>query len=162
MDVEKIYNIYFEDIYKFMVSFTKNEQIAQDITSETFLKVINNPDKFENIENLKSYLFTIAKNTYINYYKRNKILISTDDIEAFDKGVKSFEDDLIEDDPRDLLNKAIEKLDEPYKSIVKLRLEDMTYKEIASIYGKSDNWACVTFYRAKEKLKNIMEDCDGL
>ena len=61
MDIEKIYNLYFDDIYKFMLSFTKNKEIAQDITSETFLKVINNPSKFENISNLKSYLFIIAK-----------------------------------------------------------------------------------------------------
>jgi len=95
MDIEKIYHIYFDDIYKFMLSFIKNKEIAQDITSETFLKVINNPDKFENISNLKSYLFTIAKNTYINYYKRNKIYISTADIEDFDKDIESFENELI-------------------------------------------------------------------
>ena len=158
MDVEKIYNIYFEDIYKFMVSFTNDYHIAQDITSETFLKVVNNPDKFEGIENLKSYLFTVAKNTYINYYKRNKIIISTDDIEAFDKGVESFEQGLVDNELRISLNKSINKLKEPYQSIVKLRLEGLSYDEIARIYSKTSNWACVCFYRAKEKLKIIMEE----
>lgn len=162
MDVEKIYRIYFDDIYKFMVSFTNNDQIAQDITSETFLKVINNPDKFENIENLRSYLFVIAKNTYINYYKRNKIFISTDDIAKFEKGVESFENDLIGNVMENTLRTSINRLEEPYQSIVKLRLEELSYKEIGTIYGKSANWACVTFYRAKEKLKILMEDDYGM
>ena len=162
MDFEKIYRIYFEDIYKFLLSLTKNKEIAQDITSETFLKVINNSDKLNHIENIKSYIYTIAKNTYINYYNKNKITISTDDIEKFDLGVSSFEDNFMESEDVKKLHLAIEKLDEPYKSITKLRLNDMTYKEIGKIYGKTDNWACVCFYRAKEKLKIILEDDYGL
>jgi len=162
MDIEKIYHIYFDDIYKFMLSFTKNKEISQDITSETFLKVINNPGKFENIENLKSYLFTIAKNTYINYYKRNKIFISTDDINKFEKVVESFENELLGKYLEDTLKKSINRLEEPYQSIVKLRLEELSYKEIGTIYGKTANWACVSFYRAKEKLKVLMEDNYGM
>ena len=162
MDIEKIYHIYFDDIYKFMLSFTKNKEISQDITSETFLKVINNPGKFENIENLKSYLFTIAKNTYINYYKRNKIFISTDDINKFEKVVESFENELFGKYLEDTLKKSINRLEEPYQSIVKLRLEELSYKEIGTIYGKTANWACVSFYRAKEKLKVLMEDNYGM
>ena len=162
MDIEKIYHIYFDDIYKFMLSFTKNKEISQDITSETFLKVINNPGKFENIENLKSYLFTIAKNKYINYYKRNKIFISTDDINKFEKVVESFENELLGKYLEDTLKKSINRLEEPYQSIVKLRLEELSYKEIGTIYGKTANWACVSFYRAKEKLKVLMEDNYGM
>ena len=162
MDIEKIYHIYFDDIYKFMLSFTKNKEISQDITSETFLKVINNPGKFENISNLKSYLFTIAKNAHINYYKRNKIYISTADIEDFDKGIESFENELIANEEKQNLKTSIEKLNEPHKEITKLRLAGLNFKEIAIIYNKSPNWACVNFYRAKEKLKIIMEEDYGM
>ncbi|BFL72276.1 sigma-70 family RNA polymerase sigma factor [Anaerococcus nagyae] len=162
MDIEKIYHIYFDDIYKFMLSFTKNKEISQDITSETFLKVINNPGKFENISNLKSYLFTIAKNTYINYYKHNKIYISTADIEDFDKGIESFENELLANEEKQNLKTSIEKLNEPYKEITKLRLAGLSFKEIAIIYNKSPNRACVNFYRAKEKLKIIMEEDYGM
>ena len=162
MDAEKIYHLYFDDIYRFMLSFIKNKEIAQDITSETFLKVVNNPDKFVGLSNIKSYLFTIAKNTYINYYNRNKIFISTDDIESFDKGIESFEQDLVEDENKLILKRSINKLKEPYQSIVKLRLEGLNFKEIGTIYNKTSNWACVCFYRAKEKLKLIMEEDYGM
>ena len=162
MDIEKIYRIYFEDVYRFLLSLSKNKDIAQDITSETFLKVINNTKKIEKSTNIKAYIFTIAKNTYINYYKKNKLMIATDDIEKFDQGIDSFEESLIEDDKLKILRNAIDKLDEPYKSITKLRLNDLSFKEIGKIYGKTSNWACVCYYRAKEKLKDILEDDYGL
>lgn len=158
MDIEKIYKLYFEDIYKFLLSLTKNKEIAQDITSETFLKVINNMEKVNQATNIKSYLFTIAKNTYITYYNRNKIFIVTEDIEKFDRGMASFEDDLILESELAKFNKAINKLDEPQRSIVKLRLGEMDFDSIGRIYGKTANWACVNFYRAKDKLRKYMED----
>ena len=162
MNIEKIYQIYFDDIYRFMLSIAKNRYIAEDITSETFLKVINNPDKFEDISNLKAYLFTIAKNTYINYYKRNKIYISTDDLEKFESASESFEQELLYTEKQVVLKKLIEKLGEPYRSIVKLRLEELSFKDIAKIYNKSQNRACVSYYRAKEKLKIMMEEEYGM
>lgn len=162
MDIEKIYRIYFEDVYRFLLSLSKNKDIAQDITSETFLKVIYNSKKIENTTNIKAYIFTTAKNTYINYYKKNKLMITTDDIEKFDQGIDSFEESLIEDDKLKILRNAIDKLDEPYKSITKLRLNDLSFKEIGKIYGKTSNWACVCYYRAKEKLKDILENDYGL
>lgn len=162
MDIEKIYRIYFEDVYRFLLSLSKNKEVAQDITSETFLKVINNSNKIEKTRNIKAYIFTIAKNTYINYYNKNKIMMSTDDIEKFDQGIDSFEENLIESDNVKVLNDAIDKLDEPYRSITKLRLNDLSFKEIGKIYGKTSNWACVCYYRAKEKLKDILEDDCGL
>lgn len=162
MDIEKIYRIYFEDVYRFLLSLSKNKDIAQDIASETFLKVINNSKKIENTTNIKTYIFTIAKNTYINYYNNNKLMMATDDIEKFDQGIDSFEENLIENDNVKVLNNAIDKLDEPYRSITKLRLNDLSFKEIGKIYGKTSNWACVCYYRAKEKLKDILEDEYGL
>ena len=162
MDIEKIYSLYFTDIYKFLLSMTKNIEIAQDITSITFLKVINNPDKFNEVNDLKAYLFTVAKNSYFDYYNQNKMTITTDDINKFDLSIPSFEKDIIKSEEIDHITWAIEKLNEPYKSITKLRLNDMSFKEIGVIYGKTDNWACVSFYRAKEKLRKILENNYGM
>lgn len=162
MDIEKIYRIYFDDVYRFLLSLCKNKDLAQDITSETFLKVINNKQKIARVDNIKAYIFTIAKNTYISYYKRNKMMVSTDDIEKFDKGIESFEDGFMVEESIKNLNLAIEKLKDPYKSITKLRLNGLSYKDIGKIYDRSSNRACVCFYRAKEKLKDILEDDCGL
>ena len=134
MDIEKIYRIYFDDLYKFLLYLCKNKEIAQDICSESFIRAIKN---IENIEDskVKSYLFQIGKNTYYNYYKKNKRILLTDNIDDFDLALESFEKDLLEK-------------------------ESLTKLEIGEIYKKNQNWACVIFYRAKEKLKILMEETD--
>lgn len=157
MDIEKIYRIYFDDLYKFLLYLCKNKEVAQDICSESFIKAMKN---IENIEDskVKSYLFQIGKNTYYNYYNKNKRLLLTDQIEDFDKKLESFEKDLIEKEKLTALERAIEILENPYKDVVKLRLNDLSFKEIGEIYHKNQNWACVVYHRAKEKLKILLEE----
>ena len=159
MDIEKIYRIYFDDLYRFLLYLCKNKEIAQDICSESFIKSMKN---IENIEDskIKSYLFQIGKNTYYNYYNKNKKVLLTDQIEDFDKKLESFEADILEKERLSDLERAISKLDNPYKDIVKLRLNDLSFREIGEIYKKDQNWACVVFYRAKEKLKILLEEND--
>ena len=159
MDIEKIYRIYFDDLYRFLLYLCKNKEIAQDICSESFIKSMKN---IENIEDskIKSYLFQIGKNTYYNYYNKNKKVLLTDQIEDFDKKLESFETDILEKERLSDLEIAINKLDNPYKDIVKLRLNDLSFREIGEIYKKDQNWACVVFYRAKEKLKILLEEND--
>lgn len=159
MDIEKIYRIFFDDLYRFLLYLCKNKEVAQDICSESFIRAMKN---IENIEDskVKSYLFQIGKNTYYNYYKKNKRLLLTDKIEDFDQELESFEKDLLYKENLSNLDIAIESLENPYKDVVKLRLNDLSFKEIGEIYKKNQNWACVVYHRAKEKLKILMEEND--
>lgn len=157
MDIEKVYRIYFDDLYRFLLYLCKNKEIAQDICSESFIRAMKN---IENIADskVKSYLFQIGKNTYYNYYKKNNGILLTENIEDFDLALESFEKDLLDKENLNNLERAIENLQNPYKDVVKLRLNDLSFKDIGEIYKKDQNWACVVFYRAKEKLKSLMED----
>ena len=157
MDIEKVYRIYFDDLYRFLLYLCKNKEIAQDICSESFIRAMKN---IENISDskVKSYLFQIGKNTHYNYYKKNNRILLTENIEDFDLALESFEKDLLDKENLNNLERAIENLENPYKDVVKLRLNDLSFKDIGEIYKKDQNWACVVFYRAKEKLKSLMED----
>ncbi len=157
MDIEKIYRIYFDDLYRFLLYLCKNKEVAQDICSESFIRAMKN---IENIEDskVKSYLLQIGKNNYYNYYKKNKRILLTENIEDFDLALESFEKDILEKESLSNLEKAIDKLENPYKDVVKLRLNDLSFKEIGEIYKKNQNWACVIYHRAKEKLKILMEE----
>ena len=84
----------------------------------------------------------------------------TDKIEDFDQELESFEKDLLNKENLSNLDMAIESLENPYKDVVKLRLNDLSFKEIGEIYKKNQNWACVVYHRAKEKLKILMEEND--
>ena len=157
MDIEKVYRIYFDDLYRFLLYLCKNKEIAQDICSESFIRAMKN---IENIADskVKSYLFQIGKNTYYNYYKKNKRILFAENIEDYDLALESFEKDLFEKEKLSKLEIAINNLENPYRDVVKLRLNDLSFSEIGDVYKKDQNWACVVFYRAKEKLKSLMED----
>ena len=159
MDIEKIYRIYFDDLYRFLLYLCKNKEVAQDICSESFIKAMKNIKNIEDSK-VKSYLFQIGKNTYYNYYKKNKRILLTNKIEDFDKKLESFELDLLEKENLTDLKKTIEILENPYKDVIKLRLNDLSFREIGEIYHKNQNWACVVYHRAKEKLKILMEEND--
>ncbi|WP_299032217.1 RNA polymerase sigma factor [uncultured Anaerococcus sp.] len=157
MDIEKIYRIYFDDLYRFLLYLCKNKEIAQDICSESFIRAMKNIESIEDSK-VKSYLFQVGKNTYYNYYNKNKKILLTDKIEDFDKNLESFEKDLLKRERLTSLDLAINKLENPYKDVVKLRLNDLSFKEIGEIYKKNQNWACVVYHRAKEKLRIELEE----
>jgi len=71
-ELEEIYNSYFKDVYLFIVSLSKNKQIAEDLTSETFLKAIKSIHSFKGNCDIKVWLFQIAKNSYYSYIRKNK------------------------------------------------------------------------------------------
>lgn len=71
MDIEKIYRIYFDDLYKFLLYLCKNKEIAQDICSESFIRAIKNIETIEDSK-VKSYLFQIGKNTYLTIIRKTK------------------------------------------------------------------------------------------
>lgn len=112
MDIEKVYRIYFNDLYRFLLYLCKNKEVAQDICSESFIRAMKN---IENVEDskVKSYLFQIGKNTYYNYYKKNKKILLTYSIEDFDLALESFEKDLLKKESLTKLEIAINKLDTP-------------------------------------------------
>lgn len=159
VDFEKIYNIYFKDVYYFVLSISKNKEIAEDITSETFFKALKNLNKFRGDSTIKTYLFQIAKNSYFDYIKKHNKIVLSDDMEKFNQVIQGVEVDFVNKEEESTLNLYLNKLKEPYQSIIKLRIwEELSFKEIGEIYNKSENWACVTFHRGKNYLRKILEE----
>lgn len=74
-ELEEIYQRYFKDVYLFVYSLSKNQHVAEDITSETFLKAMRTLDSFKGESDIKVWLFQIAKNTYYSYLRKNKRVV---------------------------------------------------------------------------------------
>ena len=156
MELEEIYALYFKDVYYFVLSLTKDKHLAEDITSETFLKALKSLDSFKGESDIHVWLFQIAKNTYYSHLRKSKKetgLDSIGEIEAetdIEKIVSSKEEAMA-------VHKVLHQLSEPYKEVFTLRLfGELSFKQIAELFGKTDNWACVTFYRAKIKIREEM------
>ena len=151
MDFESVYTRYSKDVYRFCLSLCKNTTLADDLTSETFLKAINSGGKGVDNHSVKVWLCQIAKNTYYDYLrKHSKITELTDEMPS----QSDFELELLDKADALRIHKLLHQLNEPYKEIFSLRVfSELSFAEIGEIFDKSESWARVTFYRAKQKIK---------
>lgn len=149
-DFEEIYNKYFKDVYKFVFSICNNEHIAEEVTQETFFKALKNINKYNGKCKFYVWLCQIAKNTYFTIYKKNSKNEELSEVMIDDNLLEKIMD---KESALDIY-KQIHLLEEPYKEIFYLRTFcELSFREIAIIYGKQENWARIIYYRAKIKIK---------
>ena len=156
MDFEALYNMYSKDVYRYIFSLCKNEHTANDIVSETFYKAICSADKFKGDCSVLSWLCQIAKNTYFTLANKNKFVTDLpDDMPSSD----NFEIRLTDKSQALEIHKILHLLGEPYKEVFSLRLfSELSFSEIGEIFGKTESWARVTYYRAKNKIKEEIKN----
>ena len=160
-EFEKIYQMYFKDIYYYILSLSHDKHIAEDITSETFLKAIKAIDKFKGESQLRVWLCQIGKNEYYSYLRKNKNIDFKDNPEELREKevVDVFEKDYISKDEFKRINSLIDSsLNHPYDEVFKLRVySELSFKEIGDLFAKTDNWACVVYHRARKKIQKDLE-----
>jgi len=155
---EELYMTYAPMVYKYLLCLTHDKPLAEDLTSETFEKAIRSIEKFRGDCKLSVWLCAIAKRLYYMEMRRrgdvvhipleNEALVSSQDMER----------DYIRKESRLQLYRELQELPPETREVFYLRMAgEMTFEEIGDILGKSGNWARVTFYRGKERLKRRMQ-----
>lgn len=160
-DIEKIYNSYAKTVYKYIFCLSKDEELSKEIVQETFEVAIKNINRFKGDCKISTWLCQIAKYIwYKNLRKSKKISnISFEELENVIVSNEIIEDKLFEKQEKIKLFKKIQKLDEETRNVIYLRiLGNLSYKEVAEIMGKTTTWARVTFFRGKEKLKEVKDE----
>ena len=161
MEFEQIYNTYFNDVYLYIRRLSGDEHIAEEITSETFLKAMGSIDSFRGDCDFRVWLCQIAKNCYYSHLKKQKPIINNKDVELEDiVDINSFIDEkIITDEQTVQIQKLLHTIPEPYKEVFMWRVfADLSFKQIGQIFNKTDNWACVTYHRAKNQILKRMEE----
>lgn len=152
-EFEEVYSKYFKDVYRYVLSLSKNESIAEEITQETFFKALRNIDSFKGNCKLSVWLCQIAKNSYFSYLKKEQYDLKRveDIVDVFDV---DFEQILFDDESAFEIHKLLHNLEEPFKEVFTLRFfGDLSFLKIAELFGKTESWARVTYHRARIKLK---------
>ena len=155
--------MYFHDLSILIIvtlyafSLCKNESLAEEITQETFFKALSSLESFDGKCKVSVWLCQIAKNTYISLGRKEKhldhetdtgILMSNQDIEErYLSRESAFE-----------IHRILHKLPEPYKEVFSLRaFGELSYDQIAELFGKTETWARVTYHRARLKIKEELK-----
>ena len=157
MEFEQIYITYFRDVYLYIRRLSNSEHIAEEITSETFFKALKSIDSFRGDCDIRVWLCQIAKNCYYSYIKKADRTECIDNVEIAEQGA-SFEERLFRHDTAMQIQKILHDVPEPYKEVFMWRVyAELSFKQIGQIFGKSENWACVAYHRARNKIKEKLE-----
>lgn len=153
----EIYEKYSTDLYSFIIKLCGNEQLAKDIMQDTMLRAFTHFDQYSGKCNIKTWLCTIAKNVYFDHLRKSESRNTSLDT-AENAAVDSFEQSLTDSDTAMRIHRLLHELDEPYREVLLLRIfAELKFSDIGSVFGKSENWAGVTYYRGKQKLIELMK-----
>ena len=156
--MEEIYQENAKLVFRFLLKYCHDPQLAEELTQETFFRAMNSIDRYDYSCKISVWLCQIAKHIYLQYLaKRGKEIpaeeISIDEMTGRNTSEKGIEDQVIR--RYELLDvlKDMQSLPEQMREVIYLRsMAELSFKEIGEILGKSENWARVTFYRGKERL----------
>ena len=156
-DMEKIYKEYFETVNKYLFCLTHNNDISEELTQETFYKAVKRINTYKGECKMSVWLCQIAKNLWYDQCRKNKKIINTTDIDLFNiESQDKVEEEVVSNDEKVSLYKKMQLLDDKTREVMYLRITgELSFKEIGVIMNKTENWARVTFYRGKSKLKEV-------
>lgn len=153
-ELTKVYEQNAEQVFKYLMVLCRNSDIAEELTQETFYQAVRSIDNYNGECKMSVWLCQIAKHTYYKFVDKQVKQPQSPQSPHLLNQLPSVENNLIESEDKISLYRMIHLLEEPYKEIVLLRiLGGLTFKEIGEIHRKNENWARVTFYRAKLKLR---------
>ena len=153
---EQVYRAYFTDVYRYCLKLCGNADQAEELTGETFFKALESIDSFRGDCELRVWLCQIAKNRYLSEQRKRKTEPLSETLES---PALSPEELAIRSDDAERVTEAAHRLAEPYKEVFLLRVYgEMPFENIGKLFGKTANWACVTFHRAKSKIRTELEE----
>ncbi len=158
MDFDSIYRSYFRDVFLYLRALSANEDIAEEMTQETFVKALKSIDKFDGSKDIRAWLFTIARNTYYTWCRRQKIYAGEEMTEDAAMVQSDFTERFADEESAFLIHQFLHNMEDPYKEVFHLRVfGELPFEKIGLLFGKSSGWARVTFYRAKKRILEYME-----
>ena len=165
--LEKLFRNYYKDIYRYLYSLTHDASLSEDLSSEVFLEVVKSIAVFRGESDIKTWMFSIARHKWIDYLRKknrrieNEVLselVGEERIVGLDVADrKNPEEQYLNKELLERIVMLLEAEPERTRNIVKLRLEGYSFYEIGKLQNISESSARVIYFRAKEKIRQILE-----
>ena len=153
--MEEVYRQYARVVYRYLLGLTRDEDLAEELTQETFYQAVRTSARYDGSSQVSTWLCGIAKNVLRTHLRKHP---TTEDIDDVTLPAPSAEAAVLREEERLELLKRVHALPEPAREVVYLRTYgSLSFKEIGAVLGRTENWARVTFYRAKEQLRKDVE-----
>lgn len=151
--MDEIYQQHAQTVFKYLMTLTHDVYIAEELTQETFYQAIKSISRFDQSCKVTTWLCAVARNQFLAYQRKHPDMEDLDSLEQMVSSVPSAEQvNRIE------LMKRLHDCPNPYREIIYMRLfGNLSFREIGDVFGKTENWARVSFYRGKERLRKEIE-----
>ena len=153
-DFELLYRAQVQSIYRYALALTHNPALAEELTQEAFVRLLQSRAQLKHPGSENSWLCTTVRRLYLDQLRRDgrtqELTELADD--------SRFEEHLADQDAALQLHRILHQLPEPYKEVFSLRVfGELPFRQIGSLFGKTDHWACVVYHRAKQKLHQALQ-----
>ena len=154
---EKLYEAYYMRVFSYVMTLAGDRALSEEITQETFFRAISRGSGFRGESDEATWLCAIARNLFLDEKRRQGRRASMpEDLPDAARGV---EQSAMDRDASFRIHMALHTLEEPYREVFELRIfGELSFREVGMIFGKTENWARVTYHRARLKLQERMDD----
>ena len=157
-EFESIYRTYFTDVELYLRAICKDESLAEELTEQVFFQAMKALPKFRGDCDIRTWLCAMAKNSYLSHLRKQKPIETIEDLQIPDP-YQRLEEQILDRDQAMAIHRALHDLPDPYKEVFSLRIfGQLSFGDIGSLFGRTANWACVTYHRARQKIKDQMEE----
>jgi len=155
LDYEQLYNAYYMKVYSFVMTLAKNQDVSEEITQKAFFKALTTREKHRGDSSEFTWLCAIAKNLFVDEQRASTKITGLDVEIVSDTNIET---SFVDEDTAFHIHKVLHCLEEPYKEVFQLRVfGDLSFHKIGAIFEKTENWARVTYHRARLKIQERME-----
>lgn len=152
----KLYETYYMRVYSYVMTLAKKQYMAEEITQEAFYKAFTAKSTFRGESDEVTWLCAIARNLFLDEMRRQSKSTEADLDADVDSGV-NIESEVEDRDASYRIHRALQELEEPYRKVFELRIfGELSFREIGDMCEKTENWARVTYHRAKLKLQHLL------
>ena len=154
---EKLYETYYMRVFSYAMTLAGSRAQAEEITQETFFRAFSRQSAFRGESDEATWLCAIARNYFLDEKRRQgKNEPIPEEMPDTHKGI---EQSVTDRDTSFRIHVALHALEEPYREVFELRIfGELNFREIGMIFGKTENWARVTYHRARLKLQERMDE----
>ncbi len=155
-EFETVYRTYFRDVERYLLTLCRDRGLAEELTEQVFFQALSALPKFRGDCDIRTWLCTMGRNCYLSYLRKARPAESIEDIQIPDPA-PGMEERSSDREQAMMIHRCIHELAEPYKEVFSLRVfGELSFEEIGSLFGRTANWACVTYHRARQKIKDAM------
>ncbi len=153
-----IYETYFADVELYLRAICRDEALAEELTEQVFFRALKALPTFRGDCDIRTWLCAMARNAFVSHQRKEKPSQSIEELQIPDSR-KTVEEWIVDQEQAMAIHRILHDLPEPYKEVFSLRIfGQLSFGDIGSLFGRTANWACVTYHRARQKIQSEMEE----